>query len=117
LTPVSLDDSAPAEAVWIELPAGWCRVWRGFVLPGDRYLHLVRAAEGVREWVPLSFADLLRTDDVYDSEAWFGCLIREGSRDVGSPCPKCGVRAVDFECDDCGLCDLPAEALAAPEVN
>lgn len=104
VTPVALDDFPRGTAVSVPLPAGWCRVWTGFVLPGDRYLDVVKAREGVRAWVPLTLADLIEGGDVYDSAAWFCCLIREGRKDVGAPCVTCGVRPVDFGCRECDAC-------------
>lgn len=62
----------------VEIPAGWRRVRRGALVPGDRHLNLLLLTDiGAIEWKPVE-DKFLRANPgaVYSSAEWFGCLIR-----------------------------------------
>lgn len=97
-TPIVLGDGiAP---VTVPLPPGYSRVWSGRIYPGDLYLNRLDALTGSLTWVRISFVDIVEWGNYYDSPMWFVCVVREGDREIGHPCPVCRVGVVmePFRC-------------------
>ena len=102
------DNLDPRHEVWeVELPAGYRRVWRGALKPGDLHLHCTASSPGAAVWVPvrLPSPEEVRRDDPYSKADWIACVIRPGEGEVDRTCERCQVegvrRSCDRYCEDC----------------
>lgn len=102
---VSID---PPTVVEVELPAGFRRVWRGALCPGDLSLDMKAAREGVIRWDPVRIPTRrqMRKRCRYAHAHWFACLIRRGQGEVDKTCEECETSAAPFGDRYCLLCQV-----------
>jgi hypothetical protein len=67
---------------WVAIPAGWRRVRKGALKPGDRFLDYVALAGGEVRFDPVTeFHGDPRTP--YGAAEWYGLVIRRGEPSGG----------------------------------
>lgn len=104
----------PPDVKTVPLPPGYVRVWEGAVRPNDCHLRWdLFYRTGEVDWIEITpakvFEILMDPEHMNDTAPWYGCLIRKGTKDIGRPCPRCGLRSRDDPDDDlCSNCVVEA---------